>query len=174
MSINARPNSACAAGSTGFSTRARLAGAAPRKAPGRCSCAGRTGRGENPPPQLGQTLNSTVSTHSTQNVHSNEQMRASAESGGNGLAQFSQVGRSSSMVVIAISHVGPCTRIAVLSGNQYVGCNLRRAVASSASADPNSQTAAGTGMTVTSIESMIASAIAATNGSPTTGFSTTR
>jgi len=31
---------------------------------------GRTGRGTNPPPQFGQTLNSTVSTQSAQEVHS--------------------------------------------------------------------------------------------------------
>jgi hypothetical protein len=60
---------------------------------------GRIGRGTKPPPQLGQTSCSTVSTHCVQNVHSYEQIRASSESGGSGLLQFSQVGRSSSMFV---------------------------------------------------------------------------
>jgi hypothetical protein len=58
---------------------------------------GRIGRFSKPPPQLGQTLCSTLSTQSAQNVHSNEQMRASAECGGKSLAQCSQMVRSSSI-----------------------------------------------------------------------------
>src|SRR4029453_10177467 len=54
------------------------------------------GLGENPPPQFGQTLPSTFSTQVAQKVHSNEQMRASSESGGSALPQFSQTGRSAS------------------------------------------------------------------------------
>jgi hypothetical protein len=54
------------------------------------------GLGAKPPPQLGQTLPKTCSTHEAQKVHSKEQMRASVESGGNGLAQFSHMGRSAS------------------------------------------------------------------------------
>jgi hypothetical protein len=38
--------------------------------PGRHSCVGLIGRGAKPPPQFGQTLESFVSTHSAQNVHS--------------------------------------------------------------------------------------------------------
>jgi hypothetical protein len=38
-----------------------------------------------------------LSTQGRQKVHSNEQIIASVESGGNGLAQFSQTGLSSSM-----------------------------------------------------------------------------
>src|SRR5262252_4067884 len=61
------------------------------------------GRGTNPPPQFGQTFPSTPSTQGAQNVHSNEQMRASVESGGNGSLQCSQVGRSSSMGRLTLS-----------------------------------------------------------------------
>ena len=45
-------------------------GLLPRHTPGRHSVIGRIGRGTNPPPQFGQTLNSTVSTQRAQNVHS--------------------------------------------------------------------------------------------------------
>lgn len=54
------------------------------------------GRAVKPPPQFWQTLASTVSTQERQNVHSNVQIIASVESGGNGLLQFSQVGLNSS------------------------------------------------------------------------------
>ena len=65
------------------------------------------GRGTKPPPQFGQTLPRMLSTHVAQNVHSYVQMRASSESGGNALLQFSQVGLSSSMVeVVARSYRG--------------------------------------------------------------------
>jgi hypothetical protein len=59
---------------------------------------GLIGRGVNPPPQFGQTLRSTVSTQVVQNVHSYEQIHASVESGGKRFAQFSQTGRSSSIL----------------------------------------------------------------------------
>jgi hypothetical protein len=62
------------------------------------SRAGLIGRGAKPPPQLGQTFSSTVSTQSAQNVHSKLQMRAVVESGGNAVLQCSQVGLSSSIV----------------------------------------------------------------------------
>src|SRR5262249_37593185 len=65
--------------------------------PERRSLTGRIGRGANPPPQLGQTLNSTSSTHSAQNVHSYEQIRASTALGGKSLSQYSQLGLSSSI-----------------------------------------------------------------------------
>ena len=58
---------------------------------------GRTGRFSNPPPQLGQTLNKIVSTHSLQNVHSKVQIIASVLLGGNFLPQFSQTGLSSNI-----------------------------------------------------------------------------
>jgi hypothetical protein len=54
------------------------------------------GLGTNPPPQFGHTLPKNFSTQAAQKVHSNEQMRASSESGGNGTLQCSQVGLSSS------------------------------------------------------------------------------
>lgn len=56
---------------------------------------GRTGRGVNPPSQLGHTLNNIFSTHSAQKVHSKVQIIASGASGGRDLLQFSQVGLSS-------------------------------------------------------------------------------
>jgi hypothetical protein len=55
---------------------------------------GRIGRPQNPPPQFGHTLRKTCSTQLRQNVHSKLQIIASSESGGSGLRQFSQVGRS--------------------------------------------------------------------------------
>jgi hypothetical protein len=67
--------------------------------PGRHSVAGRIGRGAKPPPQLGQTLNSTLSTQSAQKVHSKLQMRAAVDSGGRSRSQHSQFGRSSKATV---------------------------------------------------------------------------
>ena len=58
---------------------------------------GRTGRGQNPPPQLGQTLCSTFSTQRRQKVHSKVQIIASTEFGGSAVSQFSQTGLSSSI-----------------------------------------------------------------------------
>ena len=58
---------------------------------------GRWGRAEKPPPQLGQTLFNTLSTQFLQNVHSNEQIMASVDSGGNCWLQCSHVGRNSSI-----------------------------------------------------------------------------
>lgn len=66
--------------------------------PRRHSVAGRMGRGANPPPQFGQTLNSTLSTQSAQNVHSNVQIRAAVDEAGRSLSQHSQLGRSSSAI----------------------------------------------------------------------------
>jgi hypothetical protein len=68
------------------------------ESPGRHSVAGRIGRGTKPPPQFGQTLNSTLSTQSAQNVHSYEQIRAIVDAGGRSLSQHSQFGRSSSAI----------------------------------------------------------------------------
>ena len=70
--------------------------------------AGRRGRATNSPPQLGHLPLSTVSAQDAQNVHSNEQMRASVDSGGKSLPQHSQMGRSWSMsvpVVLTIPRV---------------------------------------------------------------------
>lgn len=61
--------------------------------------AGRRGRATSSPPQLGQWPCSTVSAQVLQKVHSKEQMRASAESGGRSLSQHSQLGLSASMAV---------------------------------------------------------------------------
>jgi hypothetical protein len=59
--------------------------------------AGRIGRGERLPPQLGHTPSSTRSAQPAQKVHSNVQIIASLASGGRSLPQHSQFGRSSSM-----------------------------------------------------------------------------
>jgi hypothetical protein len=59
---------------------------------------GRIGRGLKPPPQLGQTFASTVSTQVRQKVHSNVQIIASVESGASAAPQASQLGRSSSII----------------------------------------------------------------------------
>ena len=59
--------------------------------------AGRRGLATNSPPQLGHLPPSTASAQDAQNVHSNEQMRASPDSGGRSLLQHSQFGLSSSM-----------------------------------------------------------------------------
>ena len=59
--------------------------------------AGRTGRGTSSPEQLGQIPVSLVVAQVWQNVHSNEQMRASLDSGGRSALQHSQLGRSWSM-----------------------------------------------------------------------------
>jgi hypothetical protein len=60
--------------------------------------AGRLGRATSSPPQFGHTPCSLSVAQSTQNVHSNVQMRASALSGGKSLSQHSQPGRSWSMI----------------------------------------------------------------------------
>ena len=59
--------------------------------------AGRLGLATSSPPQFGHWPLSTVSAHDEQNVHSNEQMRASLDSGGKSLSQHSQLGRNSSI-----------------------------------------------------------------------------
>jgi hypothetical protein len=60
--------------------------------------AGRLGRATNSPPQFGHNPFNALSAQLAQKVHSNEQMRASLESGASGLSQHSQVGRSCSML----------------------------------------------------------------------------
>ena len=74
------------------------------ESPGRHSVAGRIGRATKPPPQFGQTLKSTLSTQSAQNVHSYEQMRAIVDAGGRSLSQHSQFGRSSSAITPTFRH----------------------------------------------------------------------
>lgn len=64
---------------------------------------GRRGRTNNSPPQLGHFPSRTFSAQALQNVHSNEQIRASRESGGRSLSQHSQLGRSSSIDVSGLS-----------------------------------------------------------------------
>jgi hypothetical protein len=60
---------------------------------------GRIGRRTSSPLQLGQCPPSTASAQSRQNVHSNEQIRASSESGGRSRPQHSQLGLNSSILV---------------------------------------------------------------------------
>jgi hypothetical protein len=92
----AAENLACVAGSTGLCFTTVRAGKSPRLFPFRQFRDGLMGRGAKPPPQCGHTLPSTFSTQAAQNVHSKLQMRASGESGGSRLLQFSQVGRNAS------------------------------------------------------------------------------
>src|SRR3954471_11891719 len=67
------------------------------------------GRGTKPPPQFGHTFWSLVSTQSSQNVHSYEQMRASVALGGKSLSQYSQFGRSCSAIAASIAvSIGSC------------------------------------------------------------------
>jgi hypothetical protein len=61
--------------------------------------AGRRGRGSNSPPQFGHTPFRRRSAQVAQNVHSNEQIRASGDSGGKSASQHSQDGRISSMAL---------------------------------------------------------------------------
>jgi hypothetical protein len=63
---------------------------------------GRRGRRTSSPPQLGHLPASGPSAHATQKVHSNEQMRASRDSGGRSLLQHSQLGRRSNMAVALV------------------------------------------------------------------------
>jgi hypothetical protein len=58
------------AGSTGLCLTSVLAGSLPRKLSPFQLIAGLIGRGAKPPPQFGQTLPNTVSTHEAQKVHS--------------------------------------------------------------------------------------------------------
>src|SRR5262245_51216051 len=99
MAPRVAEKSRCAARSTGRCLTLVLAGRLPRKLSPFQFVDGRVGRGANPPPQLGQTLSSTSSTHCAQNLHSYEQMRALVELGGSDALQSSQVGLSSSIVV---------------------------------------------------------------------------
>jgi hypothetical protein len=55
--------------------------------------AGRLGRATSSPLQFGQTPRNSPSAQEVQKVHSKEQIRASAESGGRSLSQRSQFGR---------------------------------------------------------------------------------
>ena len=89
-------NTACSSGLTGRCLTLGVAGYWLRQEWCRQFFAGRMGRGEKPPPQLGQTLLNTLSTQALQNVHSNVQIMASVAFGASGALQFSQVGRSSS------------------------------------------------------------------------------
>jgi hypothetical protein len=76
---------------------------------------GRTGRGQKPPPQFGQTLSRTFSTQERQKVHSNVQIIASVEFGGSAALQFSQAGLSSSIAVF-------CQVALVSFGRACVAC----------------------------------------------------
>jgi hypothetical protein len=77
-----------AAQPAGLNTRSLEAGNLPSLA------TGRRGRATSSPPQLGHCPRSTPLAHGSQNVHSKEQMRASADSGGRSRLQHSQFGRS--------------------------------------------------------------------------------
>lgn len=68
--------------------------------------AGRRGRATSSPPQFGHTPFRTFVAQAAQNVHSNEQMRASPASGGRALSQHSQPGLSSSIGCRSVGAVG--------------------------------------------------------------------
>ena len=120
-------NFACASRSTGLCLILVLAGSLPRKLSPFQFFDGLMGLGRNPPPQFGQTLPRTLSTHVAQNVHSYAQMRASREFGGRALLQCSQVGRSSSIVLPKKRRMWKLTR----GGRHRVQRLVRRARARS-------------------------------------------
>ena len=68
--------------------------------------AGRRGRVTSSPPQLGHRPPSTPLAHDSQNVHSNEQIRAFVESGARSRLQHSQFGLSWSIVSSCLHSVG--------------------------------------------------------------------
>src|SRR5678816_1932856 len=80
---------------------------------------GRTGRGQKPPPQFGQTLCSTFSTQRRQKVHSKVQIIASTEFGGSVVLQFSQTGLSSSIERFLIGLEG---RLTIQSNPAQTAC----------------------------------------------------
>ena len=92
-----------------------------------CS-AGRIGRGEKFPPQLGHTDPRTPSTQSRQNVHSKGQIIASGESYGRSRSQHSQLGRISSIELrpwplvdrVTLTEQMVCPRL-VLSAGDFDG-----------------------------------------------------
>jgi hypothetical protein len=83
---------AWAAQPSGLKTRSRDAGNFASFA------AGRIGRRSSSPPQFGHRPLSAPSAQERQNVHSNEQIVASRESGGKSMSQHSQPGLSKSIV----------------------------------------------------------------------------
>jgi hypothetical protein len=91
-SAKTQGRAACAVQPSGLNTRLRDAGNPSSFA------AGLIGRRSNSPPQLGQRPCNTPSAQRRQNVHSNEQIMASCESGGKSVSQHSQLGLSKSIV----------------------------------------------------------------------------
>ena len=81
----------CVSQPDGFTMRSVEAG---KRSSAAC---GRIGRRTNSPLQFGQTPASTSPAQVAQNVHSNEQIRASCESGGRSRSQHSQFGLSVSI-----------------------------------------------------------------------------
>src|SRR5579862_2049127 len=67
------------------------------------SSAGLRGRAMSSPPQFGHLPASTAPAQPRQNVHSNEQINASADSGGRSRSQHSQLGRISSIGVSKVA-----------------------------------------------------------------------
>jgi hypothetical protein len=84
--------------------------------------ADRRGRAINSPPQFGHRPASTWVVQYAQNVHSKEQMRATAESGGRSALQHSQLGLSSSMAFLA---VGVRERTAIQRTDEPAGAAAR-------------------------------------------------
>ena len=77
---------------------------------------GRTGRRTSSPPQLGQRPpGRRLAAQSAQKVHSNEQIRASAASGGKSLSQHSQLGLSLSILRTPAGHYHPISFLVLSS-----------------------------------------------------------
>ena len=92
------------------------------------AAAGRIGRRMSSPEQFGQRPLSTFSAHPLQNVHSNEQIMASRESGGRSASQHSQLGLSKSMRGSALIETAASRVLVSLSGflqaRNASGCGL--------------------------------------------------
>jgi hypothetical protein len=82
----------------------------------------RRGRAINSPLQFGHRPASTWVVQYAQNVHSKEQMRATAESGGRSALQHSQLGLSSSIAFLA---VGVRKRTVIQRSDEPVGATAR-------------------------------------------------
>ena len=95
MAACCAPSEAARPAHAGLSLRTRSVDAGKRAS----AAGGRIGRGTKFPPQLGQVPCSRSSTQGAQKVHSKEQIRASALSGGRSRSQHSQFGFSLSMGV---------------------------------------------------------------------------
>ncbi len=70
----------------------------------------------NSPPQFGHLPLRTESAHDEQNVHSNEHIRASIDSGGRSLSQHSQLGFNKSIFTPLFIYSSPQTPLSGIGG----------------------------------------------------------